>query len=237
MARHRPTAEGGYQRGEETRLRIIEAAVGQFAEHGYEGASTRHIATAAGVNAPALQYYFDNKEGLYLACLEQILSHIWDQLSGVVGAAEAALNDPQTSDEQLIDAYLGILGGFMSFLEETTKSTHWHRFMACEQAGLGPPAASEIMANGLSLHLSTVTRAILGRLTGRAADDEITIIRTLALNSQTLVFRVKRLPVFRALGWETVDRQRMEIVRSALLSQNRLTLQALVNERNATTKV
>jgi len=32
-----------------------------FGEKGYEGASTRDIAAAAGVNAPALQYYFDNK--------------------------------------------------------------------------------------------------------------------------------------------------------------------------------
>ena len=41
MARHKPAAEGGYQRGEETRARIIEAAVEVFGERGYDGASTR----------------------------------------------------------------------------------------------------------------------------------------------------------------------------------------------------
>ena len=62
MARHKPAAEGGYQRGEETRARIVEAAVVVFGERGYDGASTRDLANAAGVNAPAIQYYFDGKE-------------------------------------------------------------------------------------------------------------------------------------------------------------------------------
>ncbi|MFP3616373.1 TetR family transcriptional regulator, partial [Paraburkholderia sp. SIMBA_050] len=68
--RHRPAAEGGYQRGEETRAKIIEAALSLFGERGFEGASTRDIAEHAGVNAPALVYYFDNKEGVYQACVE-----------------------------------------------------------------------------------------------------------------------------------------------------------------------
>ena len=56
----RPLA-GGYARGDETRLRITEAAIELFGEYGFDGASTRDIAARAGVNAPALQYYFENK--------------------------------------------------------------------------------------------------------------------------------------------------------------------------------
>jgi len=60
--RRRP-AEGGYARGEEVRMKIIEAALRVFGENGYERASTRQIAAEAGVNPPALQYYFDGKGG------------------------------------------------------------------------------------------------------------------------------------------------------------------------------
>ncbi|WP_455926492.1 CerR family C-terminal domain-containing protein [Pseudomonas putida] len=233
MARHRPAKEGGYQRGEETRSRIIEAAMGLFAERGYEGASTRDIATAAGVNAPALQYYFDNKEGVYVACVDHILMHIWEQLSGVVMHAEALLEDADASDTALIDAYLEVLGGFVSFIHDTPQSSDWRLFMAREQAGLGPPAAFEMMNQGFNQRLSSVTRGIVGRLTGRSADDEVTIIRAMAFNSQGMAFRVLRRPVLRALGWDTIDRARMETVRDTLLSQNRLTLEALVRERLA----
>ncbi|HET7332138.1 TetR family transcriptional regulator, partial [Dyella sp.] len=44
----RPSA-GGYARGDETRERIIDAAVKLFGERGFAGASTRDIAAAAGV--------------------------------------------------------------------------------------------------------------------------------------------------------------------------------------------
>lgn len=68
----RRTSAGGYARGDETRQRIIEAAIELFGERGFAGASTREIAAMAGVNAPALQYYFENKEGVYRACVEAI---------------------------------------------------------------------------------------------------------------------------------------------------------------------
>jgi AcrR family transcriptional regulator len=66
--RHRKCADAGYAKGQETRLRIILSAIDLFGEEGYERASTRRIAVAAGVNLPALQYYFSGKMGLYLAC-------------------------------------------------------------------------------------------------------------------------------------------------------------------------
>ena len=88
VAKHRHSVTGGYTRGEETRVRIIAAAMRLFGEKGYEGASTRDIAAAAGVNAPALQYYFDNKEGVLRACIEYIAERAWESLSGVVLEAE-----------------------------------------------------------------------------------------------------------------------------------------------------
>lgn len=50
--------------------RIIEAAGGVFAEHGYEGATVRMITERAGVNVAAINYYFGDKASLY----EQVVS-------------------------------------------------------------------------------------------------------------------------------------------------------------------
>jgi AcrR family transcriptional regulator len=232
MARHRPAKEGGYQRGEETRLRIIEAAVEQFAQHGYDSTSTRQIASAAGVNAPALQYYFDNKEGVYLACINHILGKLWEHLGDVVSAAETALADLQCDDQTLIERYLAILGRFISFILDEPDTDNWRRFIAIEQSGMGPPAAAPLMDQGLNVRLALVTRTLVGRLTGLPADHETTIIRTLALNSQSMVFRAKRTPILRALNWDSIDQARMETVRKVLIEQNRLTLQAMANARS-----
>ncbi len=52
ISRFRP---GSHQRGEDTRGRILEAALELFAASGFEGASTRTLAERAGVNLPAIQ--------------------------------------------------------------------------------------------------------------------------------------------------------------------------------------
>lgn len=231
MARHKPTAEGGYQRGEETRERIIEAALGVFGERGYEGASTREIATAAGVNAPALQYYFDNKEGVYVACIDYILKRVWLQVAVPVEAAEALLSAAEVDDAQLIDAHLRILGCFFSFIHDTPQSTSWRQFMAREHAELGPATAFERNDNPVHQRIGDVTCAIIGRLTGLPAQHEETIIRTFALNSQAMAFRVLRRKVLKALEWDSIDRERMERVRDLLVAQTRITLEGLVKQR------
>jgi AcrR family transcriptional regulator len=52
------------------RERILETAIGMFAEKGYAGTSVREIVEQAGVSKPVLYYYFQSKEGLFLAILE-----------------------------------------------------------------------------------------------------------------------------------------------------------------------
>jgi AcrR family transcriptional regulator len=231
MARHKPAAEGGYQRGEDTRERIIEAALGIFGERGYSGASTRDIAAAAGVNAPALQYYFDNKEGLYIACVEYIIERIWEKVATEVQGAEVLASLADTPDNELIDAYLLILGCFFSFVHDSPRSTSWRLFMAREMAGMGPPGSYERIDRSVQSRIADVSCAIVGRLTGVPATDERTIIRSFAINSQAMTFRVLRRKVLEALSWDSIDLQRMELIRGLLLSQTRIMLNGLVVER------
>lgn len=233
MARHKTTAEGGYQRGTETRARLIESGLKLFGERGFEGASTRDIASEAGLNAPALQYYFDNKEGLYRACVEHIIARVWEQLEAPIRHGEALLHERDSGDAQLIDAYLGLLGGFVTFIHETPCNAAWRLFMAREQAGLGMLDSLQVMNERLYRHIGAVTTGIVGRLTGLPADDEGTLIRTFAINSQGMVFRVMRRQVLSVMGWNDIDRERMERIRQVLLSQTRLMLKALVAEREA----
>ena len=48
------------------RERILSAAGQEFAERGYEAATVRDICTAAGVNVAAINYYFGDKQRLYI---------------------------------------------------------------------------------------------------------------------------------------------------------------------------
>lgn len=50
---------------------ILDVAEKIFADLGFDGASTRHISSEAGVNMAMLNYYFGSKEGLFLAIFER----------------------------------------------------------------------------------------------------------------------------------------------------------------------
>jgi TetR/AcrR family transcriptional regulator len=66
------------ERSTETRQRILDAAAREFAANGLAGGRTEAIAAAAGVNKALLYYYFDSKEKLYMAALEDIAARVRD---------------------------------------------------------------------------------------------------------------------------------------------------------------
>jgi len=54
-----------------TRKFLLDAAVSEFWEHGYRGASVRKICARAGVSANAITYHFGSKKKLYQEILNQ----------------------------------------------------------------------------------------------------------------------------------------------------------------------
>jgi len=216
--RHRHAVDGGYQRGEETRARIVAAALALFGERGFDGASTRDIAERASVNAPAIGYYFDNKEGVYLACIEHIVSRVWEQILEPVEAAEAVLKN-NVDDDALIEAFCAIQARIAEFMFTSTESDDWRLFMAREQAGLGPSAGFEMIDKKISCRLTHISATIVGRLLGRPADDEETLIRTLTLNGPIVAFHIHGRKSLRVLGWKAVDAERLATLMGIIKEQ------------------
>lgn len=69
-----------------TQDRILEAARGEFAQHGYS-ARLQDIAERAGLSHPTLLYHFGSKEGLYAAVIEQAMLDWAAMTSRAVAAA------------------------------------------------------------------------------------------------------------------------------------------------------
>lgn len=64
---------------EVTRARILQAATEEFAAHGLPHARIEDIADRAGANRRMIYYYFDSKEGLYLAALETVYAQLVEE--------------------------------------------------------------------------------------------------------------------------------------------------------------
>jgi TetR/AcrR family transcriptional regulator len=74
------------------RERLLETAIGMFAEKGYTGTSVREIVERAGVSKPVLYYYFQSKEGLFLAILD-VAENLQKQLLSEVLESEGSVLD------------------------------------------------------------------------------------------------------------------------------------------------
>src|ERR1700751_2496080 len=67
-------------RGEATKDRILDAALAEFAEHGFAGARVDRIAAAAGYNKNLIYIHYGNKEALFTTVIEQNPARIVEAL-------------------------------------------------------------------------------------------------------------------------------------------------------------
>src|SRR5262245_40723125 len=70
MPRSRPAAEIRQRDADRSQQAILAAARDEFHEHGLGGARVERIAERAAVDKTLLYYYFDNKDRLFQAVLE-----------------------------------------------------------------------------------------------------------------------------------------------------------------------
>lgn len=83
---------------ERTRARILEAATREFARYGLGGARVDRIAERAGANKRMLYYYFEDKEGLFLAALEASYA----QIRSAEQALDLEHTDPREALRRLV---------------------------------------------------------------------------------------------------------------------------------------
>jgi AcrR family transcriptional regulator len=79
----------------DAQARILASAAGMFANFGYNGASTRDIATGAGVNEVTIYRHYPRKRDLYVAVLDAELQQV--KLSGDLLAGIAEARDARTA--------------------------------------------------------------------------------------------------------------------------------------------
>lgn len=81
------------------RARIRQAALQEFAAHGFKGASIRGIARAAGVSPGLVQHHFGTKDGLREACDAYVMQFLQETQMELL--QRGAPPSPETSAERL----------------------------------------------------------------------------------------------------------------------------------------
>jgi AcrR family transcriptional regulator len=219
LPRRRPPT-GGYARGDLKRLKIVQAALRRFGEEGFERASTRQIAQDAGVNPPALQYYFDGKEGLHLACAE----YIAERLSGAMQSAYRRAEQVGADRIGALDALCDILDALADFLFETSEADGWSSFMARGHGEEGKGPAYEALRRIVRGELDSHCNRLVGLITGHPPSDPRTRIRSLALLGQIRAFHLGRDGALERLGWPDLRGPRLQMLKEVIRAQTRAAL-------------
>jgi AcrR family transcriptional regulator len=78
---------------EDTKLRVLEAAVDCFAEGGFDGTASLTIAERAGVTPATIYHHFANKRTLYLAAFQHSIDVAWRQYADVADGGHPSVVD------------------------------------------------------------------------------------------------------------------------------------------------
>ena len=108
--------------GEERRVQILEAALDEFAEHGFNGARTKDMAQRAGISETLIFRHFKNKQELYQAALAH-LYHGHPLHEDMRGPLE------READEEL---FLAVALHMIEHVEKDPRIVRLHLFQALE---------------------------------------------------------------------------------------------------------
>ncbi|WP_179403262.1 TetR/AcrR family transcriptional regulator [Burkholderia guangdongensis] len=136
----------------------MDAALKEFAERGFDGASMRHIGERAELEYTLITYHFRNKDTLWRAVAEDAFAQI-----------EAKWNEAIPIDSDMSPANR-VREEFRMFLKFTIEHTAFHHFMLRENIGDSPR---------LAWLVENVVAKTMGRILPqiRAAQAEGTLIK------------------------------------------------------------
>jgi TetR/AcrR family transcriptional regulator, regulator of cefoperazone and chloramphenicol sensitivity len=212
----RGQARAVHQKGQETRERILDAALKAFGEASFLAVTTRQISKAASVSLPTLQYYFGDKEGLYRACAEAIVERYRRDTQAAGARAAQALNEGGSAVTARVQlkALFAALGGFLVGSREASR---WAQFVARELRDPGP--AFEILYAGLWRPGVQITARLIARILGIPESDPAARIRALLLISSLLAFQSGRSISLRTMQWTTVGPAELAMVLAGVEAQ------------------
>ncbi|CNH95335.1 transcriptional regulator CecR [Yersinia alsatica] len=213
-------------RGEQARQQLIQAATELFGEQGLKGATTREIAQRADQNIAAITYYFNSKEGLYLAVAQQIADFIKQAFAPLAQEIDQFLQLPpqeQSPEQQLHYIRRGLLE--FSHLMTQPETLNISKIMAREQ--LSPSDAYLLIHTQVIAPLHQKLNQLLAAFIGADARATKTIIHTHALIGEVLAFRMGRETIRRQAGWLDIGEAESEMINQVLIEHIDLLLYGL----------
>lgn len=209
-------------RGAQARQALVRAAAEVFGESGLEAATTREIAQRAQQNIAAIAYYFDGKEGLYLAVAEHIVEVILTHIGPLMDEVEAFLQQDRPPAERSLHYIRRVLELSLATNQAMVPVTG---IIVREQTH--PTKAFSILYDGCLERLQRLGAGLIRAYVGNSAKPEECIVRFHAMLGEALAFRFARETILRRAGWSEVGAEEEAIIKSVVTEHAELVLRGL----------
>ena len=204
--------------------RLLEAAVDVFGKHGYEAATTRMIAKAAGVNVAAIPYYFKGKDGLYQAVVTYIVEKIEAKAGTTFQNTIALASGKDLSRDTALSSLEDILGTLVNFLVGSPEAARVARIILREQ--LDPSSAYDIIYSRFMTRIINSIAAFLMVILGDISLGNARL-RAMAMMGQVMAFRMARETIVRMVGFEGYNQEETDEIRNIVLEHTRGIIESL----------
>lgn len=188
-----------------TREALLDAALAEFAAHGFEGASTRAIAAAAGTHQPQINYHFASKEALWMATVDHLF-----------GRLDAAVRDELGDTAPGWAHRAGFAANIRAFVRAVAQIPELNRIMV-QEATIASDRLRWIVERHTRPRFDHVTRA-WRRLRGQPAVadiDEVVLYYSL-VGAASLAY--VNAPEARLLGHDTLTAEFIDAHADALVT-------------------
>ena len=193
-----------YPRGEETRQRVIDAAVAIFGRQGFAGTSTRDIAAAAEVNTPAIQYYFGGKLGLYKACIDQLTAMVSRRIAPAVSACRMSIAAGAALDE-LVAALTEVQNCLIDSFFADSDGEAIRKLLAWEDAENGENTSACFMKERIGLPIFDIFQQAVAHLVAAPMPRLELQMHALSLMGLSMIFHFNQSRVLDMLDGSALD--------------------------------
>jgi AcrR family transcriptional regulator len=214
------------ERGAAAKQKLIEAGLKIYSEVGFQGASTRNLAAAAGVNIAAIPYYFDSKEGLYLAVIDHVVEYYQKNLGEGLDRIRLTLAGEKATKEELLALLDGYIRRMLHFMlqDKGTECARISKIYAREQ--LDPTSAFEKLYQGFIKVLRETLEDLVAAILDRDSRSSEVRLITITLIGQVTVFKTSRVSVLHKMEWDTYDEEKIAEIEGIVASNVNALMQA-----------
>ena len=175
-----------------TKARLLEAAGEKFAEMGFEAARVRTICERAGANLAAINYYFGDKEQLYVQAVLEAYRY------GMRAMPE--VTDPREPPSVELRMFIH---GFLTNVLAMNRTPSWHNTLMMREI-LRPTAASETLVRDAIRPRFERLQGIIRRICPEAETRRLDAL-TFSVIGQCLHYKVAGAVCERLIGLEALE--------------------------------